>query len=307
MLGKECLMNVFSLLRAILPLLLVMVISIPQVLGDVTASHSTNQVADKNSKYYLLLEYSDLYSNQPYQAEIKEIGRLGQAQNLVGLAHLADNIEQTWGRQSDTQVYFALMDELTNVLRSHTFRPNTFQEQYLLTQKYVLATLAHRKVPLDVTARLLPRLIPEEELKLSKRPFDTVNWVQLRNARAPLWLQTRQRLKQLIVANYDLTSPILINNVTDTEELTNPTRAAARRKALKENNKKIQGRNDQMFVRFQDSLLSPTAESEIVTYYSQSPYDPQELKRLLDTYVGDTSTKQQILDQVAKNIAASQK
>jgi hypothetical protein len=281
------------------------VVPLNGILGNSKTTPITNQTANRNSKFYLLLDDDSLYSNQPYQKEVKEIDRLGRAQDLKGLAQIADTIEQTWGHRADMRGYFALMDELTNVLRSYTFDNTDHFQQYELAQKYVLATLAHSDVPLDITARLLPRLIPEEELMLYKRPFSTAGWIQLRSARASLWLQTRQRLKQLVIPGYDLTSPIPMNNPINLQELKNPKYIAAREQEIQKNNKKLRGRNDQVLVRFQDNIFSPMAENEAVSYYSQAPYDMPELKRLLDTYVDDMATKQEILNQVAKNIAAA--
>ncbi len=265
----------------------------------------SEQTADKNSDFYLLQEDDSLYSNKPYQDEIKRIDALAQARDLTGLTKIADSIEDTWGHQPDTRPYFALMDELTNVLRSHIFDPSTNFKQYQLAQKYVLVTLSHSKVPLDMTAGLLPRLIPEEGFILYRKPFDRSAWAKMRSYRAPLWLQTRQRLKQLVDPHYDFTSPVFINLPISVEALENPEKDIPRQKAMQENSKKIRGRNAQSMARFHDSLLAPMAEDEMVIYYSQAPYDTPELKRLLDTYVDDAATKQRILDQVAKNIASA--
>ena len=277
------------------------------VAGDATPDPKSSQAADRTSNYYLLLEDESLYSNQPYQTEVQKIHHLGRAKDLTGLARLADDIEQTWGHQIDTRGYFALMDVVTSVLNSDNFGPDiaSLYKQDELTQKYVLATLAHGTVPLDITATLLPRLIFEEELTLYKRPFSEADWAQLRKYRAPLWLQTRQRLKQSVIPDYDFTSPVYISFPFNPESLKDPKQAAAHNKAIEDNSRKMRGRNAQSLVRFQDKLFSPMAESEIVSYYSHPPYDPQELKRLLDTYVEDTATKQSILNQVAKNITTA--
>ena len=277
-----------------------------QVLGDTSAVSTSRETADRNSKFYLLLNDNGLSSNQAYQAEIKQIDKLGKTQNLTGLSRAADSIEQTWGHQTDTRGYFALMDEVTNVLRSYTFASTDFVKQYALAQKYVLATLAHDNVPLDITARLLPRLAPEETLMLYKKPFNASSWVEVRHNRAPLWLQTRQtrqRLKHLVDPNYDFTSPTFFNFPLDLQQ--DPKRDAAHRKAIQENNKKIQGRDDQLLVRLQDKIFSPMAENEMIAYYSQAPYDMPELKHLLDVYMDDAATKQRIVDQVSKNIEPS--
>ena len=271
--------------------------------NQTTPSHQT---ADRNSDFFLLSNNNEsLYSNKPYQEEIKRIDSLAQARNLTGLAKLADSIEQTWGHQTDTQPYFGLMDEMTNVLRSNTFASSTDFKQYKLAQKYVLLTLSHDKVPLDITANLLPRLIPEETLVFYKKPFDESGWANARSYRASLWLQTRQRLKQLVDPNYDFTSPVFINLPISVEALKDPEKDIPRLKAMQENSKKIRGRNDQLLARFQGKLVEPMAENEMIAYYSQAPYDTPELKRLLDTYVDDAATKQRILDQVAKNIASA--
>ena len=279
---------------------------IPGALGEPAVASASDETANRNSKFYLLFNDDKLSSDQAYQAEIKQIDKLGSTQDLAGLSKKADSIEQTWGHKTDTRGYFALMDELTNVLRSHTFASADFVKQYALAQKYVLATLAHANVPLDIQANLLPRLIPEEEIALYKRPFDTAGWVLLRSRRAPLWLQTRQILKHLVDPDYDFTSPTFVNFPFDLQQ--DPKRDAARRKEIQANNKKIRGRDDQLLVRFHDKIFSPMAENEMIAYYSQAPYNMPELKHLLDTYVEDAATKQRIMDEVDKNSeAASQK
>ena len=234
---------------------------------------------------------------------MKRIDRLGEAQDLQGLTRLADDIERTWGRQADTRGYFGLMDEVTGVMRSHTFA-NAGTTQYTLTKKYVLATLAHDPVPLDISARLLPCLSPEEMIALHKTPFNASDWVQTRRHVAPLWLRTRQRLKQLIDPNYDFTSPAFFGGLPfGPDDLTDRKRMIARQQAMEANNRKIQGRNDQLLVRLQDKLFSPMAEREMILYYSQAPYDTPELKRFLDTYVQEGPTKREVLEKIAKNIA----
>ena len=260
---------------------------------------------DRNSNFYLLLEDESLYSNNTYQVEIKRIDALAQERDLTGLAKLADSIEQTWGHQPDSRPYFALMDEMTSVLRSHIFKTSVAFEEYKLAQKYVLVTLSHNKVPLDITARLLPRLIPEEALVLYRRPFDGLEWAKARSYRAPLWLQTRQRLKQLVDPNYDFTSPTFLNYPISMQALKDPKEDVGRLNAIRQNNNLIRGRNAQSLARLQDNLVAPMAEDEMIVYYSQAPYDTPELKRLLEAYVQDTATKQRILDQVAKNIAVA--
>lgn len=273
------------------------------------SSHSQTaasaQTTDRDSNFYLLLEDESLYSNKPYQAEIKRIDSLAQARDLTGLAKLADSIEQTWGHQPDSRPYFALMDELTSVLRSHIFATSITFEEYKLAQKYVLVTLSHSKVPLDITARLLPRLLPEEALVLYRKPFDASEWAKARSYRTPLWLQTRQRLKQLVDSKYDFTSPTFLNYPISMQALKDPKQDVGRLNAIRQNNKLIRGRNAQSLARLQDNLIAPMAEDETIVYYSQAPYDTPELKRLLETYVENAATKQRILDQVAKNIVAA--
>lgn len=287
-------------------ILLVTLVPTSKVLSQAeTAPRSSHtHTKDKNSEFYLLLNDEKFHDDPSFQAAMKQIDRLGEAQDLQGLIRLADHIELTWGEQADTQGYFGLMDEVTNVLRSHTFA-GAGTAQYALTKKYVLATLAHDHVPLDITARLLPRLIPEETITLYKKPFNASDWVQSRRKLTPLWLQTRQRLKLLVDSNYDMTSPVLFDFSVSPDDLKNRKKMVAHQQAMEVNNRKLQGRNDQRLVRLQDRLLSPTAEDEVILYYSQAPFDTPELTRFLDTYVEDSATKQRILDQVAKNIASA--
>lgn len=305
-------MNIAKLLSCLIPaafLTTAVFFSQAQCAPVSDAAHNqaaaSEQTADRNSNFYLLLEDESLYSNKPYQAEIKRIDSLAQARDLTGLAKLADSIEQTWGHQPDSRPYFALMDEVTNVLRSNNFGSSDTSKQFELARKYVLVVLSHVKVPLDITARLLPRLIPEETLVFYKKPFDESGWAKARSYRAPLWLQTRQRLKHLVDPNYDFTSPVFINLPISVEALKDPKKDIPRLKAMQENSKKIRGRNAQSLARFQDDLVAPMAENEMIAYYSQAPYDTPELKRLLETYVDDAATRQRILDQVAKNITSA--
>lgn len=298
-------MSIFCLqLRLVILCVMASIILNSGVKGDVPTSQNVGQEKNKNSDLYLLINDNSLYSNQPYQAEVKEIQHLGKAKDLGGLVRLAGNIDQTWGHQTDARGYFALMDVLTGVLDSDNFAPASLQEQIKLTQKYVLSTLAHGDVPLDMMARLLPRLISAEKITLYKRPFNASDWVQVRSTRAPLWLQTRQKIKQFITPNYDFASSVPMNNVIDLGELRDPKKAAARQQALQKSRNRMKERNDQNSLRFMDKIFSPMAEEEVVTYYSQTPCNMQQLKRLLDEYVEDAATKQKILDQVAKNASA---
>ncbi|MGI4791448.1 MAG: hypothetical protein ACRYFS_21680 [Janthinobacterium lividum] len=293
---------IILLLCTALPILLAILFLATDVRADGALFTNNTQTSDPSSKFFLLLEDDSLSSNQLYQAEIKQIDRLAQAQDLSGLVRIADRIEQTWGHKTDTRGYFALMDEVTDVLSSHTFAPMAFVKQYALTQKYVEATLAHSNVPLDITARFLPRLIPQEVLIACKRPFSEADWVQMRRTRTPLWLQTWQRLRQLVVPKYDFASPTFFNFPFDPEALQDPKQAEARRQAMEENSRKIEGRNIQLYVRFQEKLVSSMAENEVVTYYSRALYDLKELQSFLDLYVDDPATREKIVEQVARNM-----
>ncbi len=267
-----------------------------------------SQVADKNSKFYLLSNHNSLDSNRAYRAMGKAIDRLGRAGDWKGLAKLADYIERTWGHNADTQGYFALMDDLTDVLRSNDFGPNADQERSLLTQKYVLAALAHDNPPLDIIASLLPRLRPEEQWKLRQQPFNTAEWVELRRTRAPLWLQTRQRIKLLVDPNYDMTTEYPMNLPLDFEIAAHPNSLESRQKIKSENayrkhfNRLIQGQTDQALVRSLNQVFSRQAEDEIIAYYSQPPYETPQLLHLMEVYVDDAAGQKRILVEVAKSI-----
>jgi len=274
--------------------------------GDEASAQSKNPQAKSSDT--LLLDDPSLYDNKPYQEELKQIESLQRAKDLDGLVHLADHIEQTWGNQADLKVYYGLMDQLTNELASDDFGDVPLQKQDELAQKYVLITLAHGNVPLDTRTKLLPRLIPEENIMLTKRPFMSSAWAQIRSTCAPQWLQTRQAVQNAVVPNYDMSSPIYMNNVGNSAELKDPKLAEARNKKSLEVSRKIQGRTEQLILRSLDNSFSPLAEKEVVFLYSHPPYNIQELQQFLNAYVDDPVIKQRILDQVAKNIAvASQK
>ena len=277
----------------------------PVVLGDSPPQQNNKSTTDQKSKYYLLLDDNSLYDNQLYQSQIKQIERLGQAHDLKGLTDLADMIEQTWGHQTDTRGYFALMDTVCSILRSYNFGPKNLYKQDEQTKKYVLLTLEHGNVPLDITSRLLPCLVPGEELMTYKRPFDATAWAQLRTARAPLWLETRQRLKELVIPGYDMHIQIVTGMPLDYDKLNDPVDLAERRKAIQERDRILRGRNTQTLMRFMDDLFSSSTEAEMLLYYSHAPYNTDELKRLLSTYAVDAGTQQRILDQVSKNIASA--
>lgn len=290
-------------------LLLLAIAPLPKALCDSGSPPAAfSQVADKNSKFYLLLNDNSLDANWPYHAMIKAIDRLGRARDWQGLAKMADYIERTWGHQADTRGYFALMDDLTAVLCPNDFGPNAGQERSLLTQKYALAALAHDNPPLDITARLLPRLRPEEQRELSLRPFDSADWAEIRRARAPLWLRTRQRLKLLVIPNYDMTTGYPMNFPLDIETLTHPNSAASRQNIKAQNayraqiSRITQGRTDQAFVRSLDQVFSRQAEDEIIAYYSQPPYETPQLLHLMEIYVDDAAGQKRILIEVAKII-----
>ena len=262
------------------------------------AQQNAKSTTDQKSKYYLLLDDSSFPDSKAYHSQLVQIDRLGYEQDLKGLTDLADTIEQTWGHQTDMRGYFALMDTLCSVLRSRNFGQKNIYKQDEQTRKYVLLTLEHGNVPLDVTSRLLPCLIPGEELMTYKRPFDATAWAQLRSTRAPLWLQTRQRLKELVIPGYDMHPQIAIGWPTDIDKLNDPVYIANRTKELQDTYRIGTARNTQALVRFMDDLFSSSTEAEIILYYSHKPYATEELLPLLSAYVDDEATRQRILIQV---------
>jgi hypothetical protein len=270
-----------------------------------TAQQNTKSTTDQKSKYYLLCVDDSFPDSKAYHSQVVQIQHLGAKKDIKGVAEFAERIEQTYGHQTDMRVYFALMDVVINTLESYDFGPGNIDKREELTQKYVLVLLAHRNVPLDMTSRLLVHLFTQEQTTLYKRPCPVTDWALIRSVRAPLWLQTRLRIKELIIPGYDMTSEIPIGWPTDYDRLKDPVYLADRAKDIRETNKKLRGRSTQAYVRSLDDTFSQTAESEVIFYYLQKPSATEELLRLLSTYVDDEATRQRILDQVSKSIVSA--
>ncbi len=222
----------------------------------------------------LVADHTELLSNTAYLSELKEVQHLRDAKNLNGLVKLADAAQLTWGAQTDLSAYFSIMVDITSAMSSNDFGYDAIKRQNAFAAKYVLTTLSKGPVPVDTTVHLLPNLTPELNSLRVEGKLTGQQWAAFRMQYTSLWLQTLDLVNGKITPNYDFQKPTMYDIVA---------------------NKR---RNDQLLLRQITHMYEPYAEQVISSFYSQQPYNSEELSALLDKYHAGSDLQASIKSQI---------
>jgi hypothetical protein len=224
---------------------------------------------------------------------------------LDDLERFADILEQKW-RQRNPLYYGNVVLTICNTLSSEDFEK---ERQFDLVRKF--ATLALKKsnpspsqrIPLDIECKLLIHLSYEDEMGVSH--VADKDWPLHRSAMVRLWLTTWERLEKAIDKNWDpndvpLKTVPLPQGVSgdpgiDPKDIQDPTQRAAYEAVIEKNRQNVQEYNKQYMLRRLEKFFLPKAEKYMTRVYLKSPYDVNELQRLLDRYVKADEKKAHIL------------
>ena len=257
-------------------------------------------------------------SSKEYQQDVETLRALATTEDLGGLLSAINSMERKW-LPADKQTYYSILSEACGELTSNDFGFSNISRQQTAAEKYAMDALNNGALlPLGMRAYFVEHLTYVPGHGISGVTGN--DWAHLRSERAELWLRTWQQISQqgkdhssIVLVKPQMpprkfTSQIVSNNgVVDPNKITDTAERAKYMAALKKYQNNYQLMQEQQVIGRIGENFFPLATKNIISEYSSPPYDSQELKRLLDTYVDDAATKQKILDQVAKNIAAPQK
>lgn len=242
-----------------------------------------------------------------YERDLSRLRSFRDSRNLDSLEKFADEIEKKWS-QIDGVSYFDLLLNVCNLLSSYSF--NDYRRQISLAQKYAALALAKSdEIPLEIELKLLLFLPPDMEYQQGEREED---WAKQRTTRTRLWLRGWQRLSKEIDPDFDV-DDLPKRNIAPPpgaasragvapEHIKDPILRAEYEAAIAENEQKAQKYNWQYKLRRLDQMFSEKAEQSIVRAYSKPPFDLEELRRFLDTYITDEKKRLEILDAVRQNM-----
>ncbi|MHC4707514.1 MAG: hypothetical protein ACYS8I_10570, partial [Planctomycetota bacterium] len=137
-------------------------------------------------------------------------------------------------------------------------------------------------------------------------------WAQIRKRDVQVRLHAWKRLVNAIDPNWDANDlpfvnimPPLATNLPSgvaPEAIKDPKLRAQYEAAIEKNRLKAERYNEQSGLRKWLRRFPPRAERYIVRAYSKPPYNPEELKQYLETYIETQPTKTRILNAVIENM-----
>lgn len=231
------------------------------------------------------------------------------SKDILKMESLAKEIQIQWSK-ADTDQYSELMARICHAFLFSGFAKPS--QESILAEKYALLALKRKDdLPALTEADLVSDLLPQEDRFLSEKTLKDKDWASYRIARASISLHALGRIAKATDRNFDFSKlpidarpPLGANGIgtgMSPELITDPKVRAdyeARIKASEVINAKYQ---EQYQLKLMTGTLVPQEERYIVDLYSIQPYNGQELKRLLDTYLSDPGMKQRIMDKVTNN------
>jgi hypothetical protein len=229
-----------------------------------------------------------------FEEQLNRIKSLGQAKDLDGLEQAGNAIEENWNKLQGDR-YFRLVSALCDEIRTRDFRKP--RKEADLEQRF--AKLAFQKpgeMPLEVELGLVGHLQSniEGEMKLLKGPA----WTQDRREKVKRLFHAWGRLEGALEDDFDVNDPSNMprRNVSPPEGVSNlPAGAspdqikdaalrAEYEAAIAANARKAERYNRQYRLRQLDKVFSRNAEKLVITVYSQSPFDLEDLRQQLDAH-----------------------
>jgi hypothetical protein len=241
-----------------------------------------------------------------FQQELKRIESLSAAKDFDALTAAVDEIERKW-RHRSPEFYSALMLKASDEFGSRDFGD---AKQYDLEQKYAglgLKNAGH--IPLETELRLILRL--ERDREYSKGVLKGGEWAMRRTQKAEMWLGAWHRLESQIDTDWDPGDKPLLNVATPLaaglpagvapEAIKDPELRAQYEEAIRKNNEKAERYRKQYGLRQMRTLFSKPTERYIIRAYSRPPFNLEELKGYLKTYIVEEDVRARILDAVRQN------
>jgi hypothetical protein len=274
---------------------------------DLSRKVPPTRTVDVNQKAVPIIKRTPLA--QEYADDVSQL-QLLRSRSLDELILKADELELKW-RKLDGHLYAQIMMEVCNAIANDASKDRRIRD---LTENYVRLALANTgKFSWEDQYYLCEWLAYERPSSISDAA-----WTEGRREKALLWLQAWQRLEKEFDPSFDLNdrrnrpsmtiAPPLESNLPSgvaPEAIKDPKVRAEYEKAIAENEAKKIRVNKQIALHSGQKPFIQNAEKNLVKMYSQAPYDTNELKAYLNTYVSDRSERERIVDEVNKNISES--
>lgn len=242
---------------------------------------------------------------------LRRVEALRAAGDLSGLAALADEINNK-KEELGVERYADLMLAVSGTLASYDFKDD---RQYALARKYAALALEHADgMPLETEIRLALYLQGDDEPRPD--PAGAEEWSQERSRRARHWLHAWQRLEKEVDSRADADDRPLLSVMPppgahpripgiSPEAIKDPKLRAQYEAAIAANRRKIEHYNRQHELRQLDQLFTKRAEEYVIKLYSTPPYNLEELRQYLNSYLMDQRVRERVLVEVDKKISGA--
>ena len=267
-------------------------------IGTFTISLSRSSIAFPVTAYPIVAEEED------FQIDIKRLITM-RSHSLDELLTLSNQLEQKWSR-IDWDRYAQVMIYVCSEIANRGLNNERVREE---TERFAKLALSHsRSYKWEHESDLVGWL------GYQRSSAKEVDWLRERREKTTLWLHAWQRLDREIDPTFNTNDRSKLPSLrvyppvetglpagTPPSAIKDSRLRARYEAAIAENNKKAKRVEQQLPLVSHGPAFKTQAELWLIQAYSQQPHRTAELKRFLDLYVRDTTTRQRILKEVEKN------
>ena len=241
-----------------------------------------------------------------YEQDMKRLLSLSESKDIKGLESFADEMQAKWSRINKE----SYVDSILAVCQDLSSGRFNDKRQHSLARKY--ATLALKdpnEIPLETELKLVGHVMTDMVMPWAPKGQD---WARKRREDVEVRFHAWKRLIEAIDPNWDPNDVPLVNisppRAAGTragvapETIKDPKLRAEYEAAIEKNRQKAERYSQQNRLHKWQRRFPQRAEEYIVQAYSKPPFNLEELKQYLQTYVVDKKTRERILDAVTKNI-----
>jgi len=275
-------------------------------------------MADENTTANKPININENIVVEEYQQELDRLDAISRMSggDLTEMEKIAQKVQDNRSKLGE-QRYLTLIWTMCRILSSHDFGLPNIVKQENLARKYATSALQQdEKIPLRTEIGLL--LCLPGQIQLSKSQISAEVWVAQRGEEAKLWFHAWQQLNKEIDPNFDFSKryPQYINPPPGYENypfpvppevIKDPKTRTDYEAAIKENRQKAANYARQSELRDLKQYFLPFVEKYLVTAYSASPYNTEELEQYLNLYVQDVAFKNKIIQEVTTAIQQNSK
>lgn len=242
---------------------------------------------------------------------VSQVTAYRKTKNINGLEQFAAVVERRW-KKRNKEFYYTMMHNICSELVSYDYGTD---KRFEVAEKYAFAMLQNAdEMPIELEVDFIKCTIHE------KRPVNTTDaersiWSKRRSYKAKSWLHAWQRIENGYVGNFNFDDLPMINLAPPTDSgmpsgvspkaIKNPKLRAEYEAAIKQNEQKTRRYNEQYQIHKMRQRYFALAEKYLISIYSRPPYNVDELKQLLNTYVSDKERRERIVKVVEQRMDSS--